>query len=225
LGYSNFAQTSGFVKGKSYIIDTIKVKGLKSFNAQTVISYSGLRKGQKISVPGEEVSEIINKLWSLELFSDINFYVTKVEGEAIDLEIEIEELPTLTEVKVKGLKKGKIESIIKDTELTAGKKLSESFLTNTKNYIENKYKKDGFLNTKVILNTILDTVGKNTYRMVVNVDKGPRVKINKINFEGNEIFKSFKLQSKLKYQAQKNLIVFGKNLNSTKRNLTKILLV
>ena len=210
LGYSNFAQTNGFVKGKSYIIDTIKVKGLKSFNAQTVISYSGLRKGQKISVPGEEVSEIINKLWGLELFSDINFYVTKVKGGAIDLEIEIEELPTLTEVKVKGLKKGKIESIINDTELTAGKKLSESFLTNTKNYIENKYKKDGFLNTKVILNTILDTVGKNTYRMVVNVDKGPRVKINKINFEGNEIFKSFKLQNKLKNTKPKKSFRFWK---------------
>ena len=210
LGYSNFAQTNGFVKGKSYIIDTIKVKGLKSFNAQTVISYSGLRKGQKISVPGEEVSEIINKLWGLELFSDINFYVTKVKGGAIDLEIEIEELPTLTEVKVKGLKKGKIESIINDTELTAGKKLSESFLTNTKNYIENKYKKDGFLNTKVTLNTILDTVGKNTYRMVVNVDKGPRVKINKINFEGNEIFKSFKLQSKLKNTKPKKSYRFWK---------------
>ena len=210
LGYFNYAQTQGFVKGRTYVVDSIKVTGLKSFNAQTVISYSGLRKGQKISVPGEQVSEIINKLWGLELFSDINFYVTKVDGENIDLEIEIEELPTLTEVKVNGLKKGKIETIIKDTELTAGKKLSESFLTNTKNYIENKYKKDGFLNTKVSLNTILDTVGKNTYKMVVNVDRGPRVKIDKINFEGNEIFKSSKLRSKLKNTKHKKSIRFWK---------------
>ena len=142
LGYFNYAQNQGFAKGRTYVVDSIKVTGLKSFNAQTVISYSGLRKGQKISVPGEQVSEIINKLWGLELFSDINFYVIKVDGEKIDLEIEIEELPTLTEVKVNGLKKGKIETIIKDTELSAGKKLSESFLTNTKNYIENKYKKE-----------------------------------------------------------------------------------
>ena len=210
LGYSNYAQTEGFIKGRTYVVDSIKVSGLKSFNAQTVISYSGLRKGQKISVPGEQVSEIINKLWGLELFSDINFYVTKVNGEKIDLEIEIEELPTLTDVKVNGLKKGKIETIIKDTELTAGKKLSESFLTNTKNYIENKYKKDGFLNTKVTLNTILDTVGKNTYKMVVNVDRGPRVKIDNINFEGNEIFKSSKLRSKLKNTKNKTSIRFWK---------------
>ena len=210
LGYSNYAQTEGFIKGRTYVVDSIKVSGLKSFNAQTVISYSGLRKGQKISVPGEQVSEIINKLWGLELFSDINFYVTKVNGEKIDLEIEIEELPTLTDVKVNGLKKGKIETIIKDTELTAGKKLSESFLTNTKNYIENKYKKDGFLNTKVTLKTILDTVGKNTYKMVVNVDRGPRVKIDNINFEGNEIFKSSKLRSKLKNTKHKTSKRFWK---------------
>jgi outer membrane protein insertion porin family len=210
LGYSNYAQTEGFIKGRTYVVDSIKVSGLKSFNAQTVISYSGLRKGQKISVPGEQVSEIINKLWGLELFSDINFYVTKVNGEKINLEIEIEELPTLTNVKVNGLKKGKIETIIKDTELTAGKKLSESFLTNTKNYIENKYKKDGFLNTKVTLNTILDTVGKNTYKMVVNVDRGPRVKIDNINFEGNEIFKSSKLRSKLKNTKHKTSKRFWK---------------
>jgi len=169
-----------------------------------------LEKDKKISVPGEQVSEIINKLWGLELFSDINFYVTKVTGEHIDLEIEIEELPTLSEVKINGLKKGKTETIIKDTELTAGKKLSESFLTNTKNYIENKFKKEGFLNTKVALNTILDTIGKNTYKMVVNVDKGPRVKIQNINFEGNEIYKSSKLRSKLKKTKQRKSVRFWK---------------
>jgi outer membrane protein insertion porin family len=83
-------------------------------------------------------------------------------------------------------------------------------LTNTKNYIENKYKKEGFLNTKVVLNTILDTVGKNTYKMVVNVDRGPRVKIENIEFEGNEIFKSSKLRSKLKNTKQKKPVRFWK---------------
>ena len=204
------AQTSSFVKGKIYTLDSISVRGIKTFNEQTVISYSGLRKGQKISVPGEEISALISKLWGLDLFSDINFYVTKVENDNISVEIEIEELPTLTEVKMNGLKKGNIESLITDTELIAGKKLSESFLTNTKNYIQNKYRKEGFLDTKVVLNTIKDTVGANSYKMVVNVDKGPRIKIKTINFEGNEVFKSAKLLSKLKKTKQKNRVRFWK---------------
>jgi len=204
------AQTGSFVKGKTYTLDSISVRGIKTFNEQTVISYSGLRKGQKISVPGEEISALISKLWGLDLFSDINFYVTKVENNNISVEIEIEELPTLTDVKMNGLKKGNIESLITDTELIPGKKLSESFLTNTKNYIQNKYRKEGFLDTKVVLNTIKDTVGANSYKMVVNVDKGPRIKIKTINFEGNEVFKAAKLRSKLKKTKQKNPVRFWK---------------
>ena len=197
-GSHSYAQNESFVKGKSYILDSISVSGIKTFNPQTVISYSGLNKGQKINVPGEDVSAVIKKLWGLELFSDINFYVTKVKNNKISLEIDVVELPTLTDVKINGLKKGVIESLIKDTDLTTGKKLSESFLTNTKNYIENKYKKEGFLDTKVTLITSKDSIGENSFKMVVNVDKGSRIKIKEINFIGNEIFKSNKLRSKLK---------------------------
>ncbi len=206
----SYAQTEGFVKGKSYILDSISVRGIKTFNAQTVISYSGLRKGQEISLPGEEVSAVISKLWGLDLFSDINFFVTKVENNKVSVELEIEELPTLTDVKINGLKKGSVESLIKDTELTAGKKLSESFLTNTKNYIVNKYKKEGFLDTKVALNTIKDSVGSNSYKMVVNVDKGPRIKIKDIEFVGNEVFKEGKLKGQLKNTKVKNPVRFWK---------------
>ena len=210
IGAFSYSQTENFLKGKTYELDSLSVSGIKTFNEQTVISYSGLRKGQKIKVPGEEVSSVIKKLWGLELFSDINVFVTNVENNKISLDIEIKELPTLTDVKINGLKKGKIETLIKDTELTKGKKLSESFLTNTKNYITNKYKKEGFLDTKVNLNTIKDTVGANSYKMVVNIDKGPRIKIKKIDFDGNAVFKESKLKSKLKNTKVKNPIRFWK---------------
>ena len=210
IGAFSYGQTESFVKGKTYELDSLTVSGIKTFNEQTVISYSGLRKGQKIKVPGEEVSSVINKLWGLELFSNINVYVTNVENNKISLDIEIEELPTLTDVKINGLKKGNTETIIKDTELTKGKKLSESFMTNTKNYIINKYKKEGFLDTKVNLNTIKDTIGANSYKMVVNIDKGQRIKIKEIDFNGNEVFKESKLRSKLKNTKIKNPIRFWK---------------
>lgn len=210
MGNPFYAQTSGFVKGKTYQLDSVSVSGIKTFNEQTVISYSGLNIGEKIKVPGEKISAMINKLWALELFSDINVFVTKVNNNNISLELEIVELPTLTNVKINGLKKSKIDVIIKDTDLVEGKKLSESFLTNTKNYIINKYQKEGFLDTKVSLNTIKDTVGTNSYKMVVNVDRGPRIKIRDVNFKGNEIFKQAKLKSKLKNTKSKNPIRFWK---------------
>ena len=54
------SQVGEFSKGKKYIIDSIIVSGLKTFNEKTVISYSGLRKGQLVQIPGEEISSTIN---------------------------------------------------------------------------------------------------------------------------------------------------------------------
>ena len=199
-----------YVKGKLYTIDTIMVSGIKTFSDQTVISYSQLRKGQKINIPGDKISSVIKKLWNLELFSDINFYINQIKGDRVALEIEIEELPSLSEVKINGLKKSKVEPIITETELKAGKKLSESFLSNTKNYIINKFQKEGFLNTKVVFNTFPDSINSNNFKMVVNVDLGERVKIKAINFEGNEVFRDKKLRSKLKKTKQKFPLRFWK---------------
>ena len=107
-----FGQTDSFIKEKKYQIDSIEVVGLKTYNAKTVISYTGLKKGQLVQLPGEEISSVINKLWKLEFFSDINFYVTSVSGDKVNLQLEIQELPTLSDVKVTGLRKGKAETII-----------------------------------------------------------------------------------------------------------------
>ena len=193
-----FSQESSYVKGKEYILEEISVSGLKTFNEQTVITYTGLRKGQEIRIPGEEISAIISKLWKLDLFSNINFYLSKVNGNNVSLEIVIEELPTLSEYKITGLKKSKIETIVSETELKKGKKITQNFLKTTKNYIINKFKKDGFLNTKVSIDIKADTTNLSFSEMLIHVDLGERVKIDKINFVGNDIYNNRKLKKKMK---------------------------
>ena len=205
----SYSQNS-YNKGGYYVLDTIVVSGLKNFSDKTVVAYSGLRKGQNIQVPGEEISNVLKKLWNLELFSDVNIYISDISGQSAKLEISVDELPTLNEYKINGIKKGQSESIIDETELSEGKRLSESFLTNTKNYIENKFRKDGFLNTKVNLITRPDTIGSNKLNLIVDVNKGERIKINDISFNGNEVFKDSRLKTKLKKTKKKFLGRFWK---------------
>ena len=71
-----YSQENDFVKGAFYTLDEIKVTGLKTFNEQTVVTYTGLFEGQNIRIPGEEISQVINKLWKLELFSDCLLYTS-----------------------------------------------------------------------------------------------------------------------------------------------------
>ena len=199
LGFTlGFAQETTYDKGKIYELGEITVTGVKSFSPQTVVAYTGLKKGQRIQIPGEEVSATINKLWKLELFSDIEFFITKIEGDVADLELYIQELPTLSEYTIKGIKKGKIETIVKDTDIKKGKKLSKNFLATTKNYIENKYRKDGFLNAKVTIDIKPDTTGVNNQKMLVSLDRGDRVKVRSLAFDGNSVFSNKKLRKKFK---------------------------
>lgn len=204
------AQDVSYEDGKRYILGGLEVTGLQSYNEQTVKTYTGLRIGQPITVPGDEISAVINKLWGLELFTDINFYITNIEGENVFLELNIIERPTLTNVTVYGEKKRKIAEIIKDADLKKGKKITESLIANTKNYLQNKYKKKGHLNAHVNIVTAKDTVDTNTESMVINIKKGPKVKIRSIDFEGNEQLTDKKLAKALKNTKKRKFYRFWK---------------
>src|SRR5690606_16729330 len=109
------AQDVSYDNSKKYILGGLKVTGLQSYNEQTVVTYTGLRVGQPITLPGDEISAVITKLWGLELFSYIDMYITNIEGDKAFLELHIVERPTLSDVTVYGIKAKKVEDILKDT--------------------------------------------------------------------------------------------------------------
>jgi len=201
------AQDLPLGQGKKYTIGKIEVTGMVSYNEQTVVAFTGLKPGEEIFIPGDRLSKVLKKLWDLNLFSDINFYITNVEGDVADLELEIVEVPELAEIRLQGVKKKSArEELIKENNLTPGVKVTENLITTTKNYIENKYRKDGFFNSKVAINTIPveDTTGVNKVNMVVNVDQGEKVKISEIAFSGNEMFSDAKLRRAMSKTKEKN---------------------
>ncbi|MBA3987029.1 MAG: outer membrane protein assembly factor BamA, partial [Flavobacteriales bacterium] len=157
----SFSQQSSFDSGKKYTLGEITVSGSQSFNELTVIAFTGLKKGEELFIPGERISSVIKKLWEENLFSDVNIYVTNIQDNVVDLEINITELPTLNEVTLEGVRKGKAKELIKEANLTKGTKITNNLLTTTKNFLTNKYKKTGFLNTNVIISTqpAIDTTG------------------------------------------------------------------
>ena len=83
------AQDITYNTGKKYILGDVTVSGNSSFSAQTIVTYSGLSKGKEMNIPGEEISTAIKKLWNSKLFSDIEIYIIKIEGNVAYLEIRI----------------------------------------------------------------------------------------------------------------------------------------
>lgn len=187
-----------FDQGREYILAGVSVIGKISYNEQTVVTFAGLEKGQKITVPGEEISSAIKKLWKLGLFNEIDTYINRIDGDSIFIDMHISELPKLSEVKINGVKKSKVEGLIKDNSLTKGKIVNENLITTTRNYIENKYKKDGFYNTKVVINTYPDTTAGNEVKMLINIDKGKKVKVSSIVVDGNEKLSDGRIRKAMK---------------------------
>ncbi|MDT0556971.1 BamA/OMP85 family outer membrane protein [Patiriisocius hiemis] len=203
------AQQKELDSGRKYTINEIKVTGNQSFNEQTVIAFTGLKKGDRIFIPGEKLSSVTKKLWEQNLFSDIAFYVTNIEGESVDLELYIVELPKLHEVTIEGIRKGKIKEVINDNNLKPGVKITKNLITTTKNYITNKYKKNGFLNTQVVISTkpYIDSLGVEVGQdMKIIIDKKDRVKVSSIKFNGNEALSDGKLRKAMKNVKRKNFI-------------------
>ena len=205
ISLSGNAQVEG---GETYLIKEITVTGNTNFSAQTIIAYSKLRKNEEIQVGGEKIANAVKTLWKSNLFSSIDIYVTNIEGKTANLEINLIDLPELKSLSIEGVKKGKKEEIINENNLKNGQKVTENLISTTKNYLTNKYKKKGFLNTKVNISTaqVIDSVEKERVDMKIEIDKGQKVKIKAINFEGNEKIKGKKLRKAMKNTKKKNPI-------------------
>ena len=205
ISFTGNAQVKG---GEKYLIKEINVTGNTNFSAQTIIAYSKLRKDEEIQIGGEKIANAVKTLWKSNLFSSIDIYVTNIEGNTANLEIRLIDLPELLDLTIEGIKKGKKDEVVNENNLQSGQKITENLIATTRNYLTNKYKKKGFLNTKVNISTsqVIDSVEKERVNMLVKIDRGQKVKIKAINFEGNEKIKGKKLRNAMKNTKKKNPI-------------------
>ncbi|MEZ4841809.1 MAG: POTRA domain-containing protein [Flavobacteriaceae bacterium] len=193
-----------FRKVDNYILGGISVKGNQQFSDQSITVFSELVVGQPIKIPGDKLTAAIKKLWNSKLFSNVDVYVTKIDGKTIYLEFEVKELSKLSSVAFEGVKKGKAEELQKDTDFKKGAMLTENLITTTKNHIKKTYVDKGFLQTKVTINTKIDTTDNNAEKALVVVDKGNKIKIKNLRFNGNDAFSDKRLKKLLKKTKQKN---------------------
>ena len=61
-------------------------------------------------------------------------------------------------------------------------------------------KKEGFLKAKAVITTskVLDSVKKSRVNMIINIDRGDKIKVNKIKFSGNDKISNRKLLKAMK---------------------------
>lgn len=187
-----------YTSPQTYTIGGITVEGVRFLDANAIILLSGLSVGDKVEVPGERISNAIRSLWKQQLFADVKIKATKIQGNTIFLAIQLEERPRLAKFKFEGVSKSEADNLRDIIQLYSGKIVTENLLINTKNHVRNYFIDKGFHYAKVDISSDRDTTINNGVVLIINVDKGERVKINDIVFHGNESIKSSKLLRTMK---------------------------
>ncbi len=202
-----------YVKGQEYVLGGITVTGLKKFSEETVKIFTGLRNGQLIKLPGDKLTSAIKKLYESKQFSDVDVYISKLDGDVAYLQFNVTELPQLKEVTFSGIKKSKRKELKKDTDLKTGAMVTDNLIVTSTNYFKKKFTDKGFLKTKVSINTSKDTSDINVVNIDVHIDRGTRIKIKDISFIGNKEFSDSKLRKAMSNTKEK---MFGRFWKSSK---------
>ena len=115
---------------KKYKIAKITVSGNRYFDQALLVSISSLTVGEEVVIPGgDNFSKAIQKLWSQNYFSDVEIYLTKLEGDSIDVEIAVQERPRLSDFKFEGVKKGETDDLKTKSGLVKGRVITENMKT------------------------------------------------------------------------------------------------
>ena len=185
---------------KKYYVAGVSVEGNTYFGDQQIISQTGIREGMQLTVPGEEISSAVRRLWLQRFFEDVSFELDSLNaaGDSAWFKIRIVERPRVSRWSFSGVKSGERKDIEERVNLRRGGEFSEYVEKTTADIIKRYYAEKGFLNCNVNAEVQRDSVVKNAIRVNFAVDKGEKVRIKEINFIGNEHVKEFKLARSMK---------------------------
>lgn len=192
---------------RKYEIADIEVTGIQNYDPKILVNLSGLVIGQKLNVPGEEISEAIRKYWQHGLFSNVKIKASKIEGGKVWLEIELQERPRLSEINYYGLKKSEITTISEKVAMMKGSQVTPYLITRSEKYITDYFVGKGFYNTEVRVVQKDDTTKANNVYLDITVDKKEKVKVKNLEFTGNTVFKDAKLNRIMKKTNEKGKIL------------------
>jgi outer membrane protein insertion porin family len=191
---------------KQYEIGPIRIEGAENFDHQAIKLIAGLRQGQKITLPGEQINKAIKSLWAEGLFSNISIYAEKEIAGVVYLVIDLTTRPKLSKFKFKGVTKRDADKIREEITLFAGKTISENLVFQTKSKIKGYYRDKGFYNIKVNISQIKDTLINNSEIFLIDISKGQRIGIKEIAISGNNEVPTWKLKLAMKDTKQKSIL-------------------
>lgn len=181
-----------------YEIADIRVQGADNYEDYIVIGYSGLKKGDKIEIPGNDVTTAVKRLMRQGLFAQAQLVVEKIAGNKVWLLLNLRTQPRISEVVYTGMKKGEREDLQKRLNLMKGNQITQNIVNRAEMIVKKYFDEKGFGKADVRISLQEDLSNKNEMIVNIDVDKHAKVKVHKIYITGNEVLSDRKLKRVIK---------------------------
>ena len=191
---------------RSYEIAGIKVSGTDNYEDHIIIGYSGLKIGDRIQVPGEEINDAAKRFWRQGLFSNVQIKVEKILGDKVWLEYALRQQPRIASINYYGVKKGEKEDLQERLQLMKGNQITQNIVNRAIAIIEKYFGDKGFKNAEAKIELHDDLSHQNEVIVDIKVDKHDKIKVHKIYIDGNEVMTDGQIQRVMKKTNEKGKI-------------------
>lgn len=202
---------------KSYEIAGITVTGADNYEDFVIIGFSGLAVGDKIEIPGPQITKSLKRFWKQGLFSDVKIRATKMEAGKVWLEIALTPRPRVSEVVYNGLKKSEKDDLEVKVGIAKGNQMTPNLRDRAKTVIKKFFAGKGFHNAEVQVVEFPDRDKPGYVKVIINVDKKAKTKVAKIYITGNEALTHTQINRAMKKTNDNHIT----NLFRTKKFVTE----
>ena len=124
-----------YITPQKYEIGPIRVLGADNYDHNAIKLIAGLRSGQTITVPGDQITKAIKNLWNEGIFSDVEIAAEKEIAGVLYLVIKVKPRPKLSRFKFVGVNRREADKIREEISLYSGQTISENLIFSTENRI------------------------------------------------------------------------------------------
>ena len=201
----------------TYEIAGITVTGADSYEDFVLIGFSGLAVGDKVEIPGDQITKSLKRFWKQGLFSDVKIKASKIEGNKIWLEIALKQRPRISEIAYNGLRKSELDDVQVKVGIQKGGQMTPDLEDRAHKIICKYLEEKGYHDATVKVLQFEDKDHPGYVKVAVNVDKKIKTKVGHIYITGNEALTDVKINKAMKKTNDNHIV----NLFKTKKFVAK----
>jgi outer membrane protein insertion porin family len=169
-------------------VERIAVEGAQRIERETVLSYIGIRPGDRVDAG--RVNEALKTLFGTGLFADVTMQMT-----GNTLTIRVVENPIINRIAFEGNQRIEDETLEAETQLRPRLVYTRTRVQNDVERILEVYRRNGRFAARVEPKVI--QLEQNRVDLVFEIAEGPQTGIEKVSFIGNEYFSDSALRGEL----------------------------